>query len=285
MICSIPPNRRAYMKRLTNIFSLIVLLLTLSHNVSAGTTIQAQDVIIINKVTHRVNRPLMFQIDSTSYLSLKEKLDFNSSTFSWNFRGHVATFEVRGNELFLNSIETSKVHTDFKGLLDKYNRKEGIFASWVSSTIICGTGECIYVEPDGLLGVYENETELVIEAGVIVSSRTYTNMVRNVPGTVTFDDIRNLIPKEFRHDNFPDLKGRVTVRINATKFNEEGKITDWSVTIYSGGKNLSERQIQKITAEVKRVLFLYDFRTFRRDGIWYWRSVRNDSINWPLIFN
>ena len=77
MICSIPPNRRAYMKRLTNIFSLIVLLLTLSHNVSAGTTIQAQDVIIINKVTHRVNKPLMFQIDSTSYLSLKEKLDLN----------------------------------------------------------------------------------------------------------------------------------------------------------------------------------------------------------------
>ena len=107
------------MRRISYILSLLALLLAFSHNVSAGTTIQAQDVIIINKVTHRVNKPLMFQIDSTSYLSLKEKLDFNSSTFSWNFRGHVATFEVRGNKLFLNSIETSKVHTDFNGLLDK----------------------------------------------------------------------------------------------------------------------------------------------------------------------
>ena len=268
-------NRLAYI--------LFILLLTLSHDVSA--TRQAQDIILIDKVEHKINKVLLYQLDSVTYDILHKKLDFGASSYSGNWRGHISTFEVKGDKLFLNCIETSKVHTDFKGLLDKYNRKEGIFASWVSSTIICGTGECIYVEPDGLLGVYENETELVIEAGVIVSSRTYTNMVRNVPGTVTFDDIRNLIPKEFRHDNFPDLKGRVTVRINATKFNEEGKITDWSVTIYSGGKNLSERQIQKITAEVKRVLFLYDFRTFRRDGIWYWRSVRNDSINWPLIFN
>ncbi len=56
------------MRRISYILSLLALLLAFSHNVSAGTTIQAQDVIIINKVTHRVNKPLMFQIDSTSVM-------------------------------------------------------------------------------------------------------------------------------------------------------------------------------------------------------------------------
>ena len=104
------------MKRIANILFILTALFTFSHSVSAGTTIQTQDIIIINNVKYRVNQPLMFQIDSVSYLSLKEKLDFISSTFSWNFRGHVATFEVKDNKVFLNSIETSKVHTDFKGL-------------------------------------------------------------------------------------------------------------------------------------------------------------------------
>ena len=149
----------------------------------------------------------MFQIDSTSYLSLKEKLDFNSSTFSWNFRGHVATFEVRGNELFLNSIETSKVHTDFNGLLDKYMDKKGrVFASWISGTFICGTGECLYVASNGFDSAYVQETELVVESGVVVSSRTYTNKTY---GAVYLSDVTYKISPEFDLSKIKAPKGRV----------------------------------------------------------------------------
>ena len=109
------------MRCLAYILSLLVLLLALSHNAGESTTVQAHDVIIIDKVEYKVNRPLMSQIDSASYFSLKEKLDFNSSAFSWNFRGHVATFEVKGKKLFLNNIESAyTVHADFHGLLDQY---------------------------------------------------------------------------------------------------------------------------------------------------------------------
>lgn len=280
MICSIPPNRQAYMKRLTNIFSLIVLLLTLSHNVSAGTTIQAQDVIIINKVTHRVNKPLMFQIDSTSYLSLKEKLDFNSSTFSWNFRGHVATFEVRGNELFLNSIETSKVHTDFNGLLDKYMDKKGrVFASWISGTFICGTGECIYVASNGFDNAYVQEIELVVENGVVVSSRTYTNKTY---GTVRLSDVTYKISPEFDLSKIKAPKGRVTVKIDASKFSNEGKVTEWSVEFWSGHDNLTAEIKEMIVREVNRVFNLFDWKTYCRDGEWHW--LTQGGVTYPLIF-
>ena len=268
------------MKRLTNIFSLIVLLLTLSHNVSAGTKIQAQDVIIINKVTHRVNKPLMFQIDSTSYLSLKEKLDFNSSTFSWNFRGHVATFEVRGNELFLNSIETSKVHTDFNGLLDKYMDKKGrVFASWISGTFICGTGECLYVASNGFDSAYEQETELVVENGAVISSRTYSNKTY---GSVYLDDAKRMISHNIDLSKIKAPKGRVTIKIDALNFSNEGKVTEWSVEFLRGDDALSAEIKEMIIREVNRVFNLFDWKTYCRDGEWHW--LTQGGVTYPLIF-
>ena len=51
------------MKHLTYILLLLILPLTLSHNVVASTTVQNQDVIIIDKVKHKLNKPLLFQLD------------------------------------------------------------------------------------------------------------------------------------------------------------------------------------------------------------------------------
>lgn len=256
----------------------LVLLLTVSHNVSAGTTVQTQDVIIIDKVKHRVNQPLLFQIDSACYFSLKETLCFRS--FSWNFRGYIATFEIKGNKLFLNSIETSKVHTDFKGLLDKYKDKNGrIFATWISGTFICGSGECLYVAQNGFDSAYEQETELVIENGVVVSARTYTNKTY---GTVYLRDAQHLISKAIDLSRIKAPKGRVTVKIDALKFSDEGKVTEWSVGFWSGYENLSFEIKEMIVKEVNRVFNLIDWKTYSRDGEWHW--LPENGVTYPLIF-
>lgn len=271
------------MKRIANILSILALLVAFSHNVNA--TRQVQDIIIIDKVEHRLNKVLLYQLDSVTYDALGKKLEFDKSSYSANWRGHVSTFEVKGKKLYLNSIATSKVHTDFNGLLDQYKDRKGrVFASWVSGILVCGTGECLHVEPDGLFPVYEQETELVVEAGIIVSSRTYTNRIRNTPGSVHFENIRYQMPKEFRYDKFPEVKGRVTIRFNASEFNDEGKITDWDITILRCPESLPENRKKEIIEEVTRVLCLYDFQTFMRDGTWYWRTTRNAQLNWPLIF-
>ena len=272
-----------FMKRISCILSILALLVAFSHNVNA--TRQAQDIIIIDKVEHRLNKVLLYQLDSVTYDALEKKLDFSKSSFSACWRGHISTFEVKGNKLYLNSIKAFKEHTDFNGLLDQYKDRKGrVFASWVSDTLICGTGECLHVEPDGLFPVYEQETELVVEAGVVVSSRTYTNRIRNTPGTVHFENIRYQMPKEFRYDKFPEVKGRVTVQFNASEFNDEGKITDWDITILRCPESLPENRKKEIIDEVTRVLCLYDFQTLMRDGTWYWRTTRNAQLNWPLIF-
>ena len=220
----------------------------------------------------------MFQIDSVSSFSLKENLSF--SPFSWNFRGHVATFEVRGNKLFLNSIETSKVYTDFNGLLDKYMDKKGrVFASWISGTFICGTGECLYVASNGFDSAYVQETELVVENGVVVSSRTYTNKTY---GTVYLSDVTYKISPEFDLSKIKAPKGRVTVKIDASKFSNEGKVTEWSVEFWSEHDNLTAEIKEMIVREVNRVFNLFDWKTYCRDREWHW-TLQN-GVTYPLIF-
>ena len=272
-----------FMKRISHILSILALLLAFSHNVSA--TRQAQDIIIIDKVEHRLNKVLLYQLDSVTYDALGKRLEFDKSSHSANWRGHVSTFEVRDNKLYLNSIATFKEHTDFCGLLDQYKDRRGrVFASWVSGTFICGTGGIILFSPDGVDDFYERETELVVEDGVIVSSRTYTNRTRNTPGVVSFEDVRYRFPKEFEYDKFPDVKGRVFVQMSASEFDNEGKITDWDVTILRCPESLTEDQKGEIIAEVTRVLWQYDWKTYMRCGNWYWSNTRNSPITWSLIF-
>ena len=268
------------MKRLAYILSLLILLLTLSNNVGASTTVQSRDVIIIGKVKHELNEPLLFQLDSATYFSLRDKLDFRSSTFSWNFRGHVATFEIKDNKLFLNSIESSAIHTDFKGLLDKYMDKKGrVFASWVSGTFICGTGECLNVAQNGFDSVHEQETELVVESGVVVSSRRYTNKTH---GTVYLRDVTYKLPSELDLSKIKAPKGRVTVKIDALKFSDEGKVTEWSVKYLRGHENLSVEIKEMIVNEINRVFNLFDWKTYCRDGEWHW--LPTEGVTYPLIF-
>lgn len=101
------------MRRISYILSILTLLLAFSHNASA--TNQARDIIIINKVEHRLNKVLLYQLDSVIY----------ESSHSANWRGNISTFEVKGNKLYLNSIKTFRVYTDFNGLLDQYKDRKG----------------------------------------------------------------------------------------------------------------------------------------------------------------
>ena len=259
---------------------LLTLLLTLSHNVCAGTTVQIQDMLIIDKVECKLNQPLLFQLDSATYFSLSEKLDFKSSMFSWNLRGHVATVEIKDDKLFLKTIKTSKLYTDFNGLLDKYKDKEGrILASWISGTLICGAGECLYVAKNGFDSVYKQEIELVVENGAVVSSRTYFNRTY---GTVCLDEAGYMISKGLDFSRIKAPKGRVTVRIDALNFSDEGKVTEWSIEFLRGHDDMTDDIKEQIVAEVNRVFNLIDWKTFSRDGEWHWTS--QNGVLYPLIF-
>ena len=267
-----------FMRRLAHILSLIALLLIFSHNMSA--TRQARDIIIIDKVEHKLNKVLLYQLDSVTYDALGKKLEFGKASHSANWRGHIATFEVKDNKLFLNSIETSKAQKDFNGLLDKYmDRKGRVFASWVSGTLICGAGECLYVTDSGFDSVHEQETELIVENGVVISSRTYFNKTY---GTVDIDGAKLMISQNLDLSKIKAPKGRVTVKIDASKFSNEGKVIEWSVEFLRGYDGLSADIKEMIVHEVNRVFTLADWKTYCQDGKWHW--IYQNRVTYPLIF-
>ena len=260
------------------VVSILVLLLAFSYNANA--TRQFRDVIIIDKVEHGVNKVLLYQLDSVTYDALGKKLEFDKCSHSANWRGHVSTFEVKGNKLFLNSIETSKVRTDFNGLLDRFKDNKGmVLASWVSGTFICSTGECLYVSENGFDDIYEQETELVVENGVIISSRTYCNKTN---GTLYLDDASRMISQNLDLSKIKAPKGRVSVKIYASEFSNEGKVTVWSVDFLRGADGLSAEIKEMIVQEINRVFNLVDWKTYRRDGKWCWTP--QNAVTYPLIF-
>ncbi len=73
-------------------------------------------------------------------------------------------------------------------------------------------------------------------------------------------------------------------RPDVFEFDDEGKITDWDVTILRCPESLTEDQKAEIIAEVTRVLRQYDWKTYMRCGNWYWSNTRNSPITWSLIF-
>ena len=159
------------------------------------------------------------------------------------------------------------------------DNKGRVFASWISGTFICGAGECLYVAQNGFDSAYEQETELIVENGVVVSSRTYTNKTY---GTVYLSDVKYKLSPEFDLSKIKAPKGRVTVKIDASKFSNEGQVTDWSVEFWSGHDNLTAEIKEMIVQEVKRVFNLFDWKTYSRDGQWHW--LTRDGVTCPLIF-
>ena len=266
------------MKRLTYILSILTLLLAFSHNVNA--TRQARDIIIIDKVEHRLNKVLLYQLDSVTYDALEKKLEFDKFLSSFCRRGHLSTFEVKGKKLYLNSIRTYKEHTDFNGLLDQYKDRKGrIFASWVSGTFRCVTGECIHVTDSGFDSVHKQETELIVESGVVISSRTYFNKTN---GTSDIDDARSIISQNLDLSKINAPQPRADVLVKASKFSNEGKVIEWSVKPLRGYDGLSADMQEMIVKEINRVFNLVDWKTYCRDGEWHW--IYPGGISCPLKF-
>ena len=267
-----------FMKRLTHILSILTMLLAFSHNLNA--TRQTRDIIIVDKVEHRLNKVLLYQLDSVTYDALGEKLEFDKFLSSVCWRGHISTFEVRGKKLYLNSIRTYKEHTDFNGLLDQYKDRKGrIFASWVSGTFICVTGECIHVTDSGFDSVHKQETELIVESGVVISSRTYFNKTN---GISDIDEARGIISQNLDLSKIKAPHPRADVLVKASKFSNEGKVIEWSVKPLRGYDDLSADMQELIVKEINRVFNLVDWKTYCRDGEWHW--IYPGGVTCPLKF-
>jgi hypothetical protein len=91
-----------------------------------------------------------------------------------------------------------------------------------------------------------------------------------------------MISQSFDLSKIKAPKGRVTVKVDALKFSNEGKVTEWSVGFWSGHDALTADIKEMIVKEVNRIFSLVDWKTYCRDGEWHW--IYQDGVTYPLIF-
>ena len=225
------------------------------------------------------------QMDSKSFNILAEDIGFREA-FSWNYRGHIATWKIIDNKLCLEKIwSISEGDVSFREAMRSYTDNKGhVYASWFSGTIICGTGPVLWYSRDGWSDLYETEVKLTIESGVVKLSRKYRNKVHS--GLQDTKDNLTIISEQFDFGSFPELAGkRVAVQIAPSRFGKDGRILDWTVAVLKWPEHAEESVRERLIVALKEELLKKDWTTYCADNEWFWRDRNNEfRIVWGIDF-
>lgn len=170
------------------IFLFSVFLLILLTKVSFATPQSPDTIIYNNKVLDLFEFPL-----ENYYKNKKDKPKFFTyphSTFSNNWRGYTAIWEIIEGKLFLRGLDSwicnpvteigkSSCHrADLKELFDKKTIKGKVFASWFTGDLIISDGALLehFDEASGFNTPYEREIIIKVEAGKTVSQKIIDNI-------------------------------------------------------------------------------------------------------------
>ncbi len=271
------------MKRTLRIFACLWAVLFLPLCGWGSTTRQVRDTLIIDNVKFAINRPPLNQLDSLHYRSLVDQVGFNEF-FSWNFRGYVATWRIDSNKLYLDKLSTDSDRADFRDVLKDFKDSTGgIFASWYSGTLICGTGPVLCESGIGWDDLNETEVELTIQSGVVTASRYYQNTRHK--GTINRNLMLQEIPKKFSYGEFPELKGfRIFMKIIPSKYDKTGRIVDWTVDYPRWPEDVESGVQDRLTAALKKELLEFDCNTYCADGRWFWHERNHEGVYWSVFF-
>lgn len=275
------------MKNLLRIFSVSLVLLhfTIIGYGSTPRHRQNRDTLIMAGVKYPMSLSPIEQMDSKSFNILAEDIGFREA-FSWNYRGHIATWKIIDNKLCLEKIwSISKGDVSFREAMRSYTDNKGhVYASWFSGTIICGTGPVLWYSRDGWSDLYETEVKLTIESGVVKSSRKYRNKVHS--GLQDTKDNLTIISEQFDFGSFPELAGkRVAVQIAPSRFGKDGRILDWTVAVLKWPEHAEESVRERLIVALKEELLKKDWTTYCADNEWFWRDRNNEfRIVWGIDF-
>ena len=92
---------------------------------------------------------------------------FVGSTACW--RGYIGTWELKDGKLYLNEV---RGHIFYTG--------EPIFADWVTGVLRIPSGELLHYVHMGYGSVYEFETHIKLENGLVIEERKIDNRKKDV---------------------------------------------------------------------------------------------------------
>lgn len=252
----------------SNMFRIVLLVLTFYSALSANATAQEADIIVINgEKWMLLYRPIVS--DSVLRGKLLEVLPKERTTSTTNWDGFVAAWSIKDNRLNLDSIliETydRNNHISVQKTLPKHKLEEFVkdvnngsyVATWLSDTVRAGRGQCVFYMHDGYERYYETEQHLLVQKGRIVSSKRFENKV--IVDGFSFSDIRT--PEEIRQrfpiqiNRHPEFKGtRIYFLIRYIKVDALGNFVDASVKSFTRNKSITDSQLQKVAQEFKDIL-------------------------------
>lgn len=147
---------------------LMVFLFVLMQKIVIATP-QVSDLLYWNDSIYHVY-PSVFRNDAR-FQRLSSLIDslYGVSTSNWN--GYACTFEIDNDTLYLIAIN-DRFENDYMNYLFPSEKRK--IMSSVSDTLYLGYGKAMY-EPDLPFMVYENETTIVVEKGVLKSCKHNMN--------------------------------------------------------------------------------------------------------------
>ncbi len=157
-----------------------------------------------------------------------EEVEAMFSTACW--RGYVAEWIIINDKIYLNNIyacHDNKVKVDLKKIFGKELKNNLLFANWITDKLNVPKGKCIEYVHLGYNSIYEIDTVLNFNKGVLVGFKTYNNYIAKKskfsinPNPNNYFDF---IYSQVDWGKIPDLKNNHIQVFIGIQPNKDGKI-------------------------------------------------------------
>lgn len=157
-----------------------------------------------------------------------EEVETMFSSACW--KGYIAEWIIINDKVYLNNIYSchdNKVKIDLKKIFGKELKDNLLFANWITNKLNVPKGKCIEYVNLGYNSIYETETILDFNKGVLVDSKTYNNYIAKKSKFSIDPNPNNYLDFIYTHVDWkkiPDLKNNQIQVFIGIQPNKDGKI-------------------------------------------------------------
>jgi len=169
---------------------------------------------------------IMNEIERVAYLH-----ELRASTLFTNcHKGYQAEWVILNDRIFLNNIydcHNKNIKVNLANIFPNTKIHEKIFASWIIGDLIVLQGEYFTMKQLHYHSVYEVETVLSVENGLLKNVEVFHNRVAKRSEffeNAKFGEVVKFTHKQINWNNLPDLKNKSIIVNLSVNINEDGQI-------------------------------------------------------------
>lgn len=225
---------------------LILLIFALSFSVRAYSTAQQYECIFIDgKMYGLCTCPLEYNKELKDELVKQYPLKWENTAL---WRGYVGYWSIKENKLYLDSLQCNIKDIGHKTIIPKdekvfesYLTDKGVCASWFSEELRIVEGHKVKRVHEGFMNIYEHETFLTIEKGVLKNKRTENNSLVCI-NYIENKEIYNAFREAFKQE-LPDYAtNRIVCSVTYSAFDENGNPTEVDVKILKMREDIDRKE-------------------------------------------